>query len=140
MSEVTRQFIVRIAPKTKKNSQEIRRRRDGSLFVSPSGAYQRWEKTVAEVLALLNRGKEPITEPVNVQEIFYMPTARKVDLLNLQEACDDALVRAGVLKDDNTKIVAGHEGSHVLIDRSGPRIMIRITPAEPWQIFREVTK
>ena len=91
----------------------------------------------AEILALLNRGHAPIDTPVNVEEIFYMPTARRVDLTNLQEAVDDALVRGKVLKDDNVNIVAGHEGSRVLIDRRNPKIIIRITPAEEWQIFRE---
>ena len=135
-----RRFVIRVEPKTKKNSQEIRMRRDGSRFISPSGVYQRWEKTVAEVLFLLNRGRTPIQEPVNVQEIFYMASARRVDLTNLMEAIDDALVRAGVLKDDCTKILAGHDGSHVLIDRKSPRIVIRITPAEDWQIFQEVKR
>lgn len=138
MSDLNRQFVVRIEPRTKKNSQEIRVRRDGSRFVSPSGAYQKWEKAAAEILALLNGYRKPINEPVNVKEEFYVETARRVDESNLIEAIDDALVRAGVIADDCTKIVAGHEGSHVKIDRKKPRIIITITPAEEWQIFREV--
>ena len=138
MESNTRQFVLRIEPRTKKNSMEIRRKGNGERFISPSSAYKAWEKTAAEILAILNRGHAPITEPVNVEEIFYVATARRVDLTNLQEAADDALVRGGVLADDNTKILAGHEGSRVLIDRRNPRILIRITPAEPWQIFREV--
>lgn len=138
MSDLNRRFVLRITPRTKKNSQEIRRRRDGTAFVSPSSAYQRWEQTVAEVLAILNRGTKPITEPVNLREVIYMPTARRVDQTNLMEAVDDALVKAGVIADDCTKIVAGHEGSCVRIDRKDPRIEITITPAEAWQIFREI--
>ena len=115
-------------------------RRDGSRFVSPNAGYQNWERTAAQILALMNRGELPISEPVNVAEVFYMPTARRVDLLNLQEAIDDALVRAGVLSDDSVKIVAGHEGSTAKIDRNDPRIEITITPAQEWQIFEEVKK
>lgn len=133
-----RRFTVPFNPRTKKNSMEIRKRRDGSRFVSPSGAYQRWESDVAEYLAALNRWQPPITEPVNVKEVFYLPDGRRRDALNLQEAIDDALVKAGVIKDDCLSIVAGHEGSHAKIDHNSPRIEITITPAEEWQIFREV--
>ena len=59
--------------------------------------------------------------------LFYMPTARKVDLTNLLEAADDALVTAGVLADDNSKIVVSHDGSRVLLDRDKPRTEIYIT-------------
>lgn len=138
MIDLNRRFVVWIMPRTKKNSQEIRRRRDGTAFVSPSSAYRAWENTVAEMLAILNRGEKPISEPVNLREVIYMPTARRVDQTNLMESVDDALVKAGVIADDCTKIVAGHEGSCVRIDRANPRIEITITPAEEWQIFREV--
>ena len=54
---------------------------------------------------------------------------RKVDLTNLLEAADDALVTAGVLADDNSKIVVSHDGSRVLLDRDKPRTEIYITEA-----------
>lgn len=137
MSDV-RRFVVDILPRTKKNSMEIRRRKDGTQYISPTWVYQRWEEDVAEILAALNRWRPPIREPVNIREVFFLPDARRRDELNLQEAIDDALVKAGVIADDALSIVAGHEGSHALIDRRRPRIEITITPAEPWQIFREV--
>lgn len=74
--------------------------------------------------------KEPINTPVNVKCLFYMPTARKVDLTNLLEAADDALVTAGVLADDNSKIVVSHDGSRVLLDKDKPRTEIYITEAQ----------
>ena len=138
MNDIERNFVVDFVPRTKKNSMEIRKRRDGTQFVSPSWKYQRWEADVAEVLAALNKYRPPINYPVNVREVFYLPDHRRRDLLNLQEAIDDALVRAGVLADDALDIVAGHDGSHALIDRDRPRIVITITKAEDWQILREV--
>ena len=96
MNDTERNFVVDIVPRTKKNSMEIRKRRDGTKYVSPSGQYQRWEADVAEVLAALNKYRPPINYPVNVREVFYLPDHRRRDLLNLQEAIDDALVRAGV--------------------------------------------
>lgn len=49
---------------------------------------------------------------------------RKVDLTNLLEAADDLLVLAGVLADDNSKIIVSHDGSRVLLDREKPRTEI----------------
>lgn len=39
---------------------------------------------------------------------------------------DDLLVRAGVLADDNSQIVAAHDGSRVRLDRENPRVEIEI--------------
>lgn len=55
-----------------------------------------------------------------------MPTKRRVDLSNLIEAVDDILVKAGVLEDDNYKIVQSHDGSRVLHDKENPRTEITI--------------
>ena len=49
-----------------------------------------------------------------------------MDLVNLLEATDDILVRAGVLADDRSTIVAGHDGSRVLCDKARPRVEIEI--------------
>ena len=47
-------------------------------------------------------------------------------LKKLVEATDDILVRAGVLADDCASVVAGHDGSRVLLDRQRPRVEIEI--------------
>ena len=47
-------------------------------------------------------------------------------LVNLLEATCDILVTAGVLADDNSKIVAAHDGSRVLYDKESPRVEITI--------------
>ena len=70
-----------------------------------------------------------ISEAVNVKAVYYMPTRRRVDLTNLLEATDDILVKAGVLADDRSSIVVGHDGSRVLLDRQRPRVEITITKA-----------
>lgn len=56
--------------------------------------------------------------------------ARWVDLANLIEATTDILVKAHVLEDDNSKIVAAHDGSRVEIDRRNPRVEIKIEEME----------
>ena len=70
---------------------------------------------------------EPISSLVNVRCLFYMKTRRIVDGLNLLATIDDLLVSAGILADDNSRIVAGHDGSRVLYDPINPRVEITIT-------------
>lgn len=72
------------------------------------------------------RARQKIDLPVNVRCVYYMPTRRRVDLTNLLEATDDVLVRAGVLADDHSGIIAAHDGSRVRMDREWPRVEIEI--------------
>lgn len=59
-----------------------------------------------------------------------MPSRRRVDLTNLLESADDALVAAGVLADDNSQIIVSHDGSRVLYDKDSPRTEVTISPYE----------
>ena len=56
-----------------------------------------------------------------------MPTRHRVDLANLLAATCDILVHYGVLEDDNSGIVASHDGSCVLYSKESPRVEIVIT-------------
>ena len=115
------------APRTKKNSQQIvTNPKTHRPFVLPSKAYKEFE---ALSLAQLKRPEKPIARPVNVECVYYMPTLRRVDLCNLLEATCDILTRAGVLEDDNSGVVASHDGSRVLYDKNYPRTEITITEA-----------
>lgn len=66
---------------------------------------------------------------VNIKAVFYMPTRRRVDLVNLQEALLDVLVKYRVIEDDNSKIVYSMNGSYVDYDKENPR-----TEVEIWEI------
>ena len=90
----------------------------------PSKEYKEYEKACAPFIPRL---KVPISEPVNVKCLYYMPTKRRVDLTNLLEATDDVLVKYGVLKDDHSGIIASHDGSRVLHDKMNPRTEVEIT-------------
>ena len=72
--------------------------------------------------------KKPIDKPVNVKCVYYMPTRRAVDLVNLIEATNDVLVKYGVLADDNRNIVYAQDGSRVYWDKENPRTEITIEP------------
>lgn len=118
-------FTVFLPPITKKNHQRIlRNRRTGKPFVAPSKQYETYE---AQALWFIPKG-ECIDYPVNVKCLFYMPTRRRCDLTGLEQSIDDIMVRAGLLKDDNYNIIAGHDGSRVLYDKDNPRTEVVITP------------
>ena len=114
-------------PRTKKNSARIMRTRSGTPFVAPSKAYVDYE---TDCLRQIIRSHSPISARVNVRCVYYMKTARRVDLANLIEATTDILVKAKVLEDDNSKVVAAHDGSRVEIDREKPRVEIEIEEME----------
>lgn len=117
-------ILVPIEPRTKKNHQQIVYK-SGKPFIIPSKQYAKYEKDALYFLKPLG-----IDYPVNIRCMFYMSTHRRVDLTNLLEAIDDAMVKAGTIKDDNYNIVAGHDGSRVLYDKDYPRTEIFIEEIE----------
>ena len=117
-------ICIPIAPSTKKNSNQIVKVR-GRYIVVPSAKYKKFEKDCKPFMPEMD---EPINEPVNVCCTYYMPTKRRVDLVNLQEATLDILVKYGVLEDDNSSIVVSMNGSRVNYDKENPRSEIIITP------------
>lgn len=123
MTGILWQQTIVSAPHTKKNSQVIAKH-NGRTFVVQNKLYKKYEK---ECLNVIEPPEKPIDEPVNVQMRFFMPTRRIVDLVNLQQACLDILVRAGVLEDDNFNIVYSMDGSRVFYDKENPRTEIEIT-------------
>lgn len=128
-------YKIPLAPITKKNSQQIlTNRKTGRPFIMPSKQYKEYEENAAWYLR--PRPKRPIESRINVKCLFYMPTHRAVDLNNLLEAVTDILVKAEIIKDDNCRIVAAHDGSRVLYDKENPRteIHISIMQDEPEQM------
>lgn len=117
-------ITIPITPVSKKNSQQIVRVKGKSIII-PSKKYKQYEKECGEYITEI-----PFTKfdfPVNVECIYYMPTHRRVDLVNLQEATLDVLVKYGILLDDNSNIVVSMDGSRVLYDKEHPRTEIEIT-------------
>lgn len=114
------QFTIPIEPRTKKNSQQIIIAK-GRPMIIPSKNYREFEKSALWYIERIG-----IDYPVNVKALFYMKTRRRVDLTNLLEALDDCLVKGGMLVDDNSQIIVGHDGSRVLYDKNNPRIEVCI--------------
>lgn len=122
------QITIPFAPVSKKNHQQIIRI-GGTPRIIQSKQYREYERAAVLHLNMVYKafGLTPIEGPVNVQMVFYMPTRRRVDLVNLQEAALDVLVRGEVLADDNSKIVVSMDGSRVSYDKDHPRTEITIT-------------
>ena len=112
-----------IPPITKKNHSQIIKAK-GRLMVIPSKQYREYEKACAEFIPQMPFNMFDVS--VNVCCLYYMPTHRKVDLVNLEEATLDVLVKYGILLDDNSNIVASMDGSKVLYDKDNPRTEIEI--------------
>ena len=121
-------FTINLAPITKKNHGQIVYSKAGKPFVMPSKQYIQYEKDARWFMPHI----EPIDYPVNVKAIFYMPTKRRVDLVNLEQALLDVLVKYGVLADDNSQIVVSMDGSYVDYDKEKPRTEVYIWETARW--------
>lgn len=119
------EFTIDLEPVTKKNSSRIvTNKRTGRPFVIPSERYKTYEECAAPYIP-----KAYITGAVNVKALYYMPTRRRVDLINLHSALHDVLVKCGCLIDDNSNIIVSTDGSRVLYDKEKPRTEVTITEA-----------
>lgn len=115
-------------PVTKKNhSRIITNPHTEKPMVIQSKQYVQYE---ADALKQLHKPAEPISTAVNAQYRYYMPNARKCDLVNLVQATNDILVKGEVLADDNYTIVASHDGSGVFVDKNNPRVEIVLAEKE----------
>lgn len=92
--------------------------------ILPSEKYKEYESIA---LWYIPKRGMAIDFPVNVKCIFYMPNNRLCDLTNHLESIDDVMVKAGLLKDDNYKILTSHDGSRVMVDKDNPRTEVEIT-------------
>lgn len=119
-------FTIPLVPVSKKNSQRIVLA--GKRYIPlPSQKYTDYERLA---VFFIPRLREPISYPVNVKCLFYMPTKRRCDLTNMLEAIDDVMVKHRLLADDNYSIIVSHDGSRVLYDKENPRTEVDITRYE----------
>lgn len=119
------QSLIPLNPRTKKNNQKIiKNPRTKAPMIVQNDRYKTYERDSGWFLKKI---PQPINEPVNVKCIFYRDSERRTDLTNLLEAIDDILVKYKILADDNFKVIAGHDGSRVYVDREKPRTEIEIT-------------
>lgn len=119
-------FTLPVTPRSKKNSGQIVMRGKYPVLL-PSKQYLQFEKESLPYLYRVKQEAGVVNYPVNIRCTFYMDARRKVDLANLLNAVDDAMVKSGFLLDDNRDIIAGHDGSRVFHDNVNPRIELEIS-------------
>ncbi len=119
----TLRFVIPGPPRTKKNSQRMARAADGRMFPLPSRAFEQYQTDAGYFVK--GRGLR-LSGPLEVRAVFYMDTRRRVDLVNLLEALDDVLVHYGVVEDDNSNVIASHDGSRVRYDKGRPRVEVEV--------------
>jgi len=79
-------------------------RRRGSVVHYPSKPYREWDQTNLAAISALPR-METIDYRVRLRLVFRPPDLRPYDLDNRAKAVQDVLVKAGVISDDNYKIL-----------------------------------
>lgn len=122
-------IIIYLPPITKKNSQQIFfNHRTNRPFIAPSRKYKEYENDAG--FYLIRAGRYSGGFPANVKCLFYMPTRRRVDLVNLLESADDLLTHYKIFPDDSSDYIAAHDGSRVLYDKDNPRTEIYISKLE----------
>lgn len=127
-------FTIPLPPISKKNSQRILQNRATSRpFIAPSAKYKEYERAAAWYIPKA----VTFSEPVNVRTVFYMPTRRRVDLTNLEEAAHDVMVTCGLLADDNRDVIAATDGSRVYYDKENPRTEVEIAPLPNYERWRD---
>ncbi len=139
---MTVSFTLPLRPVTKKNNGQIVMRGSYPILL-PSKQYMQFEKDSAPYFRKVKLQTDVIHYPVNVKCHFYMETHRRVDLCNLLNAVDDAMVASGLVLDDNRDIIAAHDGSRVYFDKDRPRIEITIEEMpgyEQWKNTKNVQK
>lgn len=120
-------FTIPIKPRTKKNHGQIITMKNGRQIMLPSKEYKEFEKEVVSFVERNFNDLRPIDKDINLCCHFYKEKDFKADLTGYLQAIQDALVKAGLLKDDNHKIVRTTNGSEVFLDRNNPRIEVEIT-------------
>lgn len=132
------EFTIPVRPATKKNSGQIIQVKGRSILI-PSKQYKQFEKACLPYLKQVKDTAGVINYPVNIQCTFFTETKRKIDLPNLLNAIDDAMVKSELLIDDNRDIIAAHDGSRVFHDKFNPRIEIIITKIKDYKQWSDTT-
>lgn len=134
------EFTIPVHPVSKKNSQQIipiktKYGKTRSIII-PSKAYKDFEAECRPFLYQVKAQAGVIDYPVNMAVTFFVSKRLRYDLTNLLEAIDDAAVQTGLILDDNRDIIAGHDNSRVLYDKSNPRMEITITKLEDYNQWK----
>jgi len=118
-------YTIRGAPTTKKNSQRIVRRKDGTPFILQSAKHDSWAKSAIIQLRTQHGclGMPTYRDKVRLTARVFRQK-RVGDLLNYLAAVSDALEHAGVVEND--KLIVSLDGCELLHDKANPRVELEI--------------
>ncbi len=80
----------------------------------------------------------PLPPPLSLGFVYHMLHNRRIDRTNIEKAIEDALVKAGVIEDDNVHVVPD---SHRIVTRQGAKdywLMIELKTID--NLYDEVIK
>lgn len=126
--EMLAHFTILGNPRTKKNSPQIIHTGRYHKII-PSKAYLKYSEQLVLILreSTLEKNFKPIDYPITFKCHYYMKTKGRVDKINLEEATHDIFVDKGILKDDDSTIIASTDGTRVFYDKETPRVEIYIS-------------
>lgn len=105
---------------SKKNTKKVVRKY-GRTLVIYSQVFKAWEQTALVYLKQSFLGREMIDQPLEIKLVFHFMNHRhEADVSNLVEAPQDALTKAGVIKDD--KIIQVVRAQKVFLGREGTEL------------------
>ena len=108
----------------KKNSQRIIiNPRTQKPMIIQSKSYLEFEKLCG---FYLKKYKGQVEGAVNICATFYVGDKRRRDLINLEEAIADILVKYAVLPDDNYEIIQSWDGSRIIYEKGREETIINI--------------
>ena len=126
-------FIIDGQPMSKKrNYKIIKIGRHYTLGLTTK--YKHWEKSARDQLwaqrmtyqSHMTGAIGPIFSFVEVTFEFFLKDRRRIDLSNLYQGPEDALVKGQILEDDS--LIESHDGSRKYVGGYADKILIRIKP------------
>lgn len=137
-SNILCHWVIYGNPPIKKNNQRtIWHKYLKRMIVVYDAKYTHWKNDCLMQLGWSKNGKfkndkkrvKNIDFPVILKCHFFVEDKRRRDLSNYYEAIQDLLVEAEIIKDDNYKILYGHDGSRMFVDKENPRLEFWILKA-----------
>jgi Holliday junction resolvase RusA-like endonuclease len=114
-------------PRTKKTSQRIARKRDGTPFIMSASFTKDWADSAIRQLRQQWHRAGAINQPVTVRAGIFRDRATG-DANGYYQAIGDALQNAGVIMNDS--LIAHWDGSRRLKDAANPRVVIYLTTVD----------
>lgn len=112
---------------SQKNGKEIAiNRSTGQRFIRSNDRVKAWQETAVQELSLQFHGYRITDYPISLSLVFYFDNKRRHDLDNAAAGVMDALVKAGIIEDDNVNYVECITLQYGGVDKISPRAEVYI--------------